>query len=107
MVVICLNAVADRFHGYLRSIMLNVHPGVFLAMDLDAGTRRRVFETVEEWWNADPRGSLVLIWKNPAEPSAIEIKNLGEAKRDIIEYEGVLGVRWKNEDDGKMPSRKM
>jgi hypothetical protein len=47
MVVICLCAVADRFHGYLRSVMLNVHPGVFLSMDLDAGTRQRVFQTVE------------------------------------------------------------
>jgi CRISPR-associated endoribonuclease Cas2 subtype I-E len=53
-------AVADRFHGYLRSVMLNVHPGVFLSMDLDAGTRQRVFQTLEEWWNADPRGSIVL-----------------------------------------------
>ncbi len=32
----------DRFHGYLRSVMLNVHPSVFLRVDLDAGTRQRV-----------------------------------------------------------------
>jgi CRISPR-associated protein Cas2 len=105
MVVICLCAVADRFHGYLRSVMLNVHPGVFLSMDLDAGTRQRVFQTVEAWWNAEPRGSIVLIWKNPAEPSAIEIVNIGEAKRDVIEYDGVLGVRWKVKDDGKSQSK--
>jgi CRISPR-associated protein Cas2 len=101
MVVICLCAVADRFHGCLRSVMLNVHPGVFLSMDLDAGTRRRVFQTLEEWWNADARGSIVLIWKNPAEPSSIEIVNIGEPKREVIEYDGVLGVRWKAKDEGK------
>ena len=39
MVVICLSDVADRFHGFLRSTMLNPHPGVYLAMDLDAGSR--------------------------------------------------------------------
>ena len=105
MVVICLCAVADRFHGYLRSVMLNVHPGVSVSMDLDAGTRQRVFETVQAWWNADPRGSIVLIWKNPAEPSAIEIVNIGESKRDVIEYDGVLGVRWKVKDEGKSQSQ--
>jgi CRISPR-associated protein Cas2 len=34
--------------------MLNVHPSVFLRVDLDAGTRQRVFQTVEAWWNAEP-----------------------------------------------------
>lgn len=101
MVVICLSAVADRFHGYLRSIMLNVHPGVFISMDLDAGTRRRVFETVEDWWSADPHGSIVLIWKNPAAASAIEIRNLGEAKRRVIEYDDILGVQWTHKEGDK------
>ena len=41
MVVICLADVADRFHGFLRSCMLNPHPGVYVAMDLDAGSRER------------------------------------------------------------------
>jgi len=82
----------------LLSVMLNMHPGVFLSMDLDAGTRQRVFQTVEAWWNAEPR-------ENPAEPSAIEIVNIGEAKRDVIEYDGVLGVRWKVKDDGKSQSQ--
>ena len=36
MVVICLADVAERFHGFLRSAMLNPHPGVYLAMDLPA-----------------------------------------------------------------------
>lgn len=42
MVVICLADVADRFHGFLRSCMLNPHPGVYVAMDLDAGSRDRI-----------------------------------------------------------------
>jgi CRISPR-associated protein Cas2 len=93
VVVICVSAVAERFHGYLRSVMLNVHPGVFLSMDLDAGTRRRVFETVERWWKDEPRGSIVMIWKNTAEPLDIEIRNLGEPKREVVEYDGILGLR--------------
>jgi hypothetical protein len=68
-------------------------------VDLDAGTRQRVFQTVEAWWNAESRGRIVLIWKNPAKPSTIEIVNIGESKRDVIEYDGVLGVRWKVRPD--------
>jgi CRISPR-associated protein Cas2 len=92
MVVICLSNVAERYHGYLRSVMLNVHPGVFVAMDLDAGSRGRVFDTIEEWYAAEPIGSIVLIWKNPKEPLAIEIRNLGTPKREVIVYDEVLGV---------------
>ena len=44
MVVICLSDVAERFHGFLRSIMLNPHPGVDVAMDLDAGACERVWQ---------------------------------------------------------------
>jgi CRISPR-associated protein Cas2 len=70
-------------------------------MDLDAGTWRRVFETVERWWNDEPRGSIVMIWKNTAEPSEIEIRNLGEPKRDVVEYNGILGLRSRiGEDPG-------
>ena len=43
MVVICLADVADRFHGFLRSVMLNPHPGVYVAMDFDTGSRERVW----------------------------------------------------------------
>jgi hypothetical protein len=38
MIVICLSPVMDRFHGFLRSIMLNIHPGVYVSVDLDAGS---------------------------------------------------------------------
>jgi CRISPR-associated protein Cas2 len=106
VVVICVSAVADRFHGYLRSVMLNVHPGVFLSMDLDAGTRRRVFETVERWWNDEPCGSIVMIWKNTTEPLAVEIRNLGEPRRDVVEYDGILGIRRTLSEDGRLTFEK-
>jgi CRISPR-associated protein Cas2 len=102
MLVICVSNVADRYHGYLRSVMLNVHPGVFVAMDLDAGSRDRVFDTIEEWFAAEPTGSIVLIWKNPNEPLAIEIRNLGVPKREVIQYDDVLGVLRRSSDEDKL-----
>ena len=100
MVVICVSDVADRFHGYLRSVMLNVHTGVFVSMDLDAGTRERVFSTIEGWWNAQPRGSIVYVARNPAEPLGVELRLLGAPRRNIVEYDGFLGLsRSLTEDD--------
>jgi hypothetical protein len=34
-----------------------------------------------------------------------EIVNIGESKRDVIEYDGVLGVRWKIKDEDKSQSQ--
>jgi hypothetical protein len=59
---------------------------------------------VQAWWNSDPHGSIVLIWKNPDEPPAIEIVNIGEPKRDVVEYDGILGVRWKVKVEDKFRS---
>lgn len=106
MVVVCVADVADRFHGYLRTVMVNVHPGVFVSLDLDAGTRGRVFRTLQGWWEAEPRGSMVLMWKNPAEPLSIEIRNFGAPKREIVEYDGVLGLRRKNFSNPQVCTKK-
>jgi CRISPR-associated protein Cas2 len=61
MLVICLSDVAERFHGFLRSVMLNPHPGVYLAADLDAGSRVRVWQIVEAWWQAEPRSMGIML----------------------------------------------
>ncbi|SNT19531.1 MULTISPECIES: type I-E CRISPR-associated endoribonuclease Cas2e [unclassified Azospirillum] len=88
MIVICLSATADRFHGFLRSAMLNVHPGVYIAMDLDAGSRDRIWGILESWWYADPRGQAVMIYRDKSKPMEIDFRCLGSPKRDIIDYDG-------------------
>src|SRR5688572_13554273 len=62
--VICLSDVAERFHGFLRSVMLNPHPGVYIAMDLDAASRDRIWHILEVWWKSEPQGMGVLIIRN-------------------------------------------
>jgi CRISPR-associated protein Cas2 len=49
MVVICVSDVADRFHGFLRSVMLNPHPGVYVSMDLDLASRDRIWRILQGW----------------------------------------------------------
>ena len=87
MVVICLADVADRFHGFLRSTMLNPHPGVYLAMDLDAGSRARIWAILERWWQAEPRGTGVMLWRDPKAPMGVTMASFGAPKRRIVEFE--------------------
>ena len=100
MVVICLNAVADRFHGFLRSVMLNVHPGVYLSMDLDAGSRERIWSILEEWWKADGRGEAIMIFRDKSKPGAADFRILGGTKRPIIEYDGHYALERTPKDKG-------
>ena len=93
MVVICVSDVADRFHGFLRSVMLNPHPGVYVAMDLDAGARDRVWKVIEEWWEAEPRGMGVLIVRNKEKTGMMELKSFGATKREITEYDEIYAVK--------------
>jgi len=87
MIVICLTDTADRFHGFLRSAMLNVHPGVYVSMDLDTGSRDRIWDILSAWWHAEPRGSAVMVFRDKAKPMKIDFRVLGGMKRDVIEYD--------------------
>ncbi|MTJ82386.1 MAG: type I-E CRISPR-associated endoribonuclease Cas2 [Telmatospirillum sp.] len=101
MIVICLSDTADRFHGFLRSVMLNVHPGVYVSMDLDAGSRDRVWEILSNWWSAEPRGSAVMILRDKAKPMGIDFRILGGMKRDIFEYDEHYSLIRKDVDQCK------
>ncbi|HYE00986.1 MAG TPA: type I-E CRISPR-associated endoribonuclease Cas2e [Alphaproteobacteria bacterium] len=93
MVVICLSDTADRFHGFLRSAMLNVHPGVYLSMDLDAGSRERIWEILEGWWQAEPRGLAVMISRDRSKPMDVDIRSLGSPKRVLLDFDGHYALR--------------
>ena len=87
MMVICLSDTADRFHGFLRSVMLNLHPGVYVSMDLDAGSHERIWGILSDWWHAEPRGMAVMVVRDRSKPMEIGFQSLGAPKRTIVEYE--------------------
>lgn len=87
MVLICLANTADRLHGFLRSTMLNVHPGVYVAVDLDAGSRQRIWEILRGWYEAEPLGTAIMTFPAKDKPMDLDFETLGMAKRDICEYE--------------------
>ena len=88
MLLICVSDVADRFHGFLRSVMLNPHPGVYLAMDLDAGSRQRIWDILNSWWEAEPTGMGIMLWRDPARPMGIALDSFGAPKRRIVSFAG-------------------
>lgn len=93
MILVCVSGTADRFHGFLRSVMLNPHPGVYLSVDLDAGSRSRIWGILRGWWEADGRGTAIMLWQNKAKPMEIEFEVLGAPRRDIIEFDGHWALR--------------
>jgi hypothetical protein len=48
-----------------------------------------------------------MIWKNTAEPLEVEIRNLGEPKRDVVEYDGILGIRRTLSEDSGLTFEKL
>lgn len=101
MMVICASGTAERVHGFLRSVLLNLHPGVYVSVDLDAGSRTRIWEILKGWWEADGRGTVVMLWRNREKPFEIDFDVLGAARREIVEYDGHWALRSNAEDGHK------
>ena len=64
MVMIVTSDVADRFHGFLASVMLEIAPNVFVAPRMNKGVRERTWDVVADWHAQVPRGSLVMVCRD-------------------------------------------
>lgn len=87
--------VEMRYRGFLTSLMLEVAPGVYVAPDMSAAVRQRVWQVMTDWWMALGRGSLVLIWRDTAAVGNLRIETLGEAPKTIVDADGILLVKRK------------
>ena len=88
MMVICVSNTADRFHGFLRSVMINPHPGTYVSRDLDKGVQERLWAILSEWYECDARGMVVMIRLDKSKSMGLDILSLGSPKREIVELEG-------------------
>lgn len=82
--------VENRYRGFLTSIMLEVAPGVYVASDLSAGVRTRVWDVLTDWWTTLRTGSIVLIWRDIQAVGNLRIETLGEPPKEIVDADGVL-----------------
>ena len=64
LVMIVIRDVADRFHGFLSSVMLEVAPNVFVSPRMNPGVRTRVWDVMSDWYRHESRGSLVMVWRD-------------------------------------------
>lgn len=89
LVVIVTRDVADRFRGFLASTMLEIAPTVYLSPRMNAGVRSRIWEVLSDWHNAEPRGSIVMVWRDANETGGVGIANMGEPPRELVEIDGL------------------
>ena len=93
MTMVVTRNVEDRYRGFLTSIMLEVAPGVYVAPNLSASVRTRLWNVISSWWEALGTGSLVMIWRDAAAVGDLRIDTLGEPLKEIVDADGVLLVK--------------
>ena len=81
--IVVTRDVEDRHRGFVASLMLEIAPGAYVAPDLSASVRRRVWKVLSDCWAALGNGSLVSIWRDPKTSWAAPNPSPGRAfKRD-------------------------
>ncbi len=93
MTVVVTRDVADRYRGFLSSLMPEIGPGVFVAPELSRGVRQRLWTVLNGWWQAVPGGSVLMVWRDDTAPGRLGLLSLGLPPRQLMDIDGVLLVR--------------
>lgn len=93
LTMIVTRDVEARYRGFLTSVMLEISAGVYVAPDMSAGVRTRVWAVLSDWWQMLGRGSLVLVWRDTSAAGHLRIVTLGEPPKTIVDADGVLLVK--------------
>jgi CRISPR-associated protein Cas2 len=93
LVTIVTRDVADRFRGFLSSVMLEVAPCTYVSPRMNRGVRERVWKVMTEWHGAEPRGSIVMIWRDPEATGGVGLAHLGTPSKTLLEIDGMWIAR--------------
>ena len=93
LAVVVTRDVADRFRGFLSSVMLEVAPTVYISPRMSKGVRERTWQVLADWHDSEPRGSVVMIWRDNNETGGVGLANLGSPPRELIEADGMWLAR--------------
>jgi len=93
MTVVVTRDVADRFRGFLASVMPEVAPGVYVSPELSRAVRERIWNVLTDWWATMPGGSVVLIWRDTSAAGDLGLAMLGTPPVDLADLDGVLVAR--------------
>ena len=91
--VIVTRDVTNRYRGFLGSVMLEIAPTVYISPRMNSGVRERVWQTLSDWFSAEPQGSIICIWRDLNETGGIGIKTLGEPTKKLEEIDGLWLVK--------------
>lgn len=93
LTLIVTRDVEARYRGFLTSVMLEIAPGVYVAPDMSAAVRGRVWSVMTDWWETLGRGSLTMVWRDTTATGNLRIETLGEPAKEIVDADGVLLVK--------------
>lgn len=93
LVMIVTRDVADRYRGFLGSLMLEVTPTVYISPRMNRGVRSRTWDILTGWHTAEPQGSIVMVWRDVNATGGIGIATLGTPPRELVDVDGLWLVR--------------
>ena len=93
LVMIVIRDMANRFHGFLSSAMLEVAPNVFVSPRMNPGARERVWQVLADWYAYEPQGSAVMVWRDLNAVGGVGVAHLGDPPRELVEADGMWLVR--------------
>lgn len=93
LTMIVTSDVAERHRGFLASVMLEVAAGVYISPRMSPGVRERTWAVVSDWHASDPRGSLVMVWRDLNRTGGVGLAHLGTPPRELVEVDGLWLTR--------------
>jgi CRISPR-associated protein Cas2 len=93
LVTIVTRDVAERFRGFLSSVMLEVAPCTYVSPRMSKRVRERVWSVMSEWHAAHPSGSIVMIWRDKEATGGIGLAHLGVPAKTLLEMDGMWIAR--------------
>lgn len=93
LVTIITRDVAERFRGFLASVMLEVAPCTYVSPRMSKGVRERVWSVMTQWHATEPDGSIIMIWRDRESTGGIGLAHLGTPSKTLIEVDGMWVTR--------------
>ena len=93
LVTIVTRDVADRFRGFLSSVMLEVAPCTYVSPRMSKGVRERVWSVMQDWHATEARGSIVMIWRDADATGGVGLAHLGTPAKVLKELDGMWIAR--------------
>lgn len=81
--------VAARYRGFLASVMPELAPGVYVAPELSAAVRERIWAVMEEWWEHAPGAAVLMAYPDRGAPGRLAVRTLGTPPVALAEIAGV------------------